>query len=78
MRQQALVSLRFFCSILEVRPLAAEPETRDVIPAKTAGEVVSPETMRAIYEQVKTPFKNGSVSPSLGRCIPFSAPASIG
>jgi hypothetical protein len=41
--------------------LAAEPDSRDVIPTKTSGTAVSPEKMQAIYEQVKTPFKYGVV-----------------
>ena len=61
MRRLLMVSSCFVCSILVVRPLVADPESRAVLPAKTAGAVVSPETMQAIYERVKTPFKYGVV-----------------
>ena len=35
--------------------------TRQVIPAQTVGEDVSPERMRQVYEEVKTPYKYGPV-----------------
>ena len=42
--------------------LAAESAaTRQVIPAQTVGEDVSPERMRQVYEEVKTPYKYGPV-----------------
>lgn len=69
MRRRTLVSLWFICSALVVRPLTAEPESRDVIPAKTAGVAVSPEAMQTIYEQVKTPFKYGVVLRQDGRKV---------
>ncbi|MHC4167278.1 MAG: glycoside hydrolase family protein [Planctomycetota bacterium] len=38
-----------------------EDETRRVITAKSQAEIVSPETMQRIYEEVKTPYKYGII-----------------
>ena len=41
--------------------IAGAETTREVIPAKTDGKPVSAEQMKAIYEEIKTPYKYGVI-----------------
>jgi len=69
MRPFAILPLLLACGISIQMAIAAEPTPREVIPAKKGGPAVSPETMRKIYEQVKTPFKYGIVLREEGKKV---------
>ena len=69
MKPLAILPLLFILGIFLQTAIAAEPKPREVIPAKKGGAAVSPETMRKIYDQVKTPFKYGIVLREEGKKV---------